>query len=47
MDSSAFRHLNLGGLFWWAIFGMGAAAVSALVFLIWLVWFVVNHVQIV
>lgn len=47
MDGSAFRNFDLGGLFWWALFGMAVAAIGALVGAIALIWFVINHVEIV
>lgn len=38
---------DLSGIFYFAIFGMVAAAVLALGGGAWLVWFVINHVRIV
>lgn len=47
MDGSAFRNLKLDGLVWWAIIGMSATAVGALIAVIALIWFVTNHVRVV
>lgn len=45
MDGSAFRNLDLGGLFWWAIVGMGLTALLTLGGAVWLVVFLINHVS--
>lgn len=47
MDSSAFRNFDLGGVIWWAIFGMACAALLALGGICFALWWAYHHVQIV
>jgi hypothetical protein len=47
MHGSAFRNFDLGPIICWAIVGMVLTGLAALAGLGWLIWFIINHVQIV
>lgn len=49
MDGSAFRGLGaaIDGMIGWALFGMACAGLLALGAIGFVIWFAVNHIQIV
>lgn len=47
MDGSGFGKFPIGPIFWLAIFGLACAALLAIGGVGFLVWFIVNHIQIV